>query len=123
MAIYANKLLVWSIFREKAECGGAEVYLDETFHSIDECAKACNGISSMFAFGTNDFGNDRCWSNGCACLCETAANDDGNCDVVGNTGYRLYKRLSLSSGNYKFLILLYSVVCVNIKIYFIKRAF
>ena len=90
--------------REKAECGGSEVYLNHP--SLDECAKACIGISSMFAFGTNDFGTTRCFDEGCACLCETGANDDGTCNVVGHSGFRLYK-LS-TSGNYQFRIILLS---------------
>ena len=84
------------------------MYLDETFHSVDGCAKACDGISSMFAFG-NDLNDDydRCWSDGCACLCETGASDDGTCAVVEHRGYNIYKLLSLSLGNYKFIIILY----------------
>ena len=76
--------------REKAECVGEETtigYLD----SADDCAEACNGEASMFAFGTNDFRNNRCEGNGCMCLCETSAKADGTCKVVEHTGYRLYR--------------------------------
>ena len=71
--------------------------------SVDGCAEACKGQASMFVFGTNDFGVDRCEANGCKCLCETSAKADGTCDVVEHTGYRLY-RFSESS-NYQFGII------------------
>ena len=45
----------------------------------------------MFAFGTNDFGKNRCNDDGCRCLCETSATDEGTCNNVDHNGYRLYK--------------------------------
>ena len=98
-----NEISVWSLVGEKEECGGDEVfkgYMD----SVDGCAEACKGQTSMFAFGTNDFGVDRCEGNGCKCLCETSAKADGTCTVVEHKGYRLY-RFS-TSGNYQFGIIL-----------------
>ena len=59
--------------------------------SVDKCAEACKGVAEIFIFGTNDFGNDRCYEDGCKCICETSAEDDGTCDVVQHDGYRLYK--------------------------------
>ena len=59
--------------------------------SIDDCAKACTEHASMFVFGTNDFGVDRCDMTGCNCLCETAARSDGTCNTADHRGYRLYK--------------------------------
>ena len=59
--------------------------------SIDECAMACDGVSSMFVFGTNDFGTTRCYADGCTCLCETGAKNDGTCDTIENKGYHLYR--------------------------------
>ena len=84
------KLLEWSLVEEKRECSGDEISKGRMI-SPGECASACNGIASMFAFGTNDFGIPRCDSNGCQCLCETAAADDGTCDSVQHKGYRLYR--------------------------------
>ena len=75
---------------EKEECGGSEKNKGRV-ESVDACAQACKGVSSMFALGTNDFGVNRCNSNGCKCLCETSAADDGTCNVVNHKGYRLYK--------------------------------
>ena len=78
---------------EKKECDGAEIEYgyNETIASVEECANKCRKSSSMFAFGTNDFGVPRCDNNGCQCLCETAAADDGTCDSVQHKGYRLYR--------------------------------
>ena len=72
--------------------------------SIDDCAEACKGQASMFAFGTNDFGVDRCEDSGSKCLCETSARADGTCDVVEHKGYRLY-RFS-APGKYRLRIIL-----------------
>ena len=59
--------------------------------SIDQCAIACKDRASMFAFGTNAFGDNRCWRDGCKCLCETAAHNDGTCDISEHMGYNLYR--------------------------------
>ena len=85
-----NKFLEWSLVEEKKECSGDEISKGRMV-SPGECASACNGVASMFAFGTNDFGVPRCDGNGCQCLCETAAADDGTCDSVQHKGYRLYR--------------------------------
>ena len=79
------------------ECAGTEISKGNK-GSIDDCAKACNGVASMFALGTNDFGVIRCYSDGCTCLCETGAADDGTCDTVSHKGYHLYRFEPL--GNY-----------------------
>ena len=89
----------WSLVDEKKECGGEEVNKGG-MDSIDQCAMACSKLSSMFVFGTNDFGNDRCFSDGCKCICETAAKDDGTCDTVDHNGFRLYKFSASSKYNY-----------------------
>ena len=75
---------------ETKECTGTEISKGNK-DSIDECAKACNGVASMFAFGTNDFGVQRCYGDGCACACETGAEDDGTCDTVDHKGFHLYR--------------------------------
>ena len=88
-------LLEWLLVADKTECGGSEE--SSTTSTVDECSKACHGKSSMFAFGTNDYGNPRCDSTGCVCLCETAASTDGKCSQISHSGYRLYKYTN--SGN------------------------
>ena len=57
--------------------------------TLDQCEEKCNGVSELFAFGTNDYGNPRCSGDGCSCLCETAAKD-GSCKITGHHGFRLY---------------------------------
>ena len=57
----------------------------------------------MFAFGTNDFGTDRCYDDGCACLCETSASPLGSCNTVSHNGYRLYKYQLQEQGNHQQL--------------------
>ena len=72
------------------------------FESIDQCAIACKDRASMFIFGTNAFGDDRCYRDGCKCICETAANDDGTCDIKEHMGYNLYRFTNWESGKYQF---------------------
>ena len=79
---------------EKKECKGKDVDQGQK-DSLEDCAKACIGKASMFIFGTNDFGVDRCDGESCQCFCETSANADGTCNMVENKGYRLYKLRSL----------------------------
>ena len=85
------------------ECGGSEVSKGK-LPSVDDCASQCKGVASMFAFGTNDYLTNRCNSNGCQCLCETSATEDGTCNSVNHKGYRLYKyRITTSKGDYPLL--------------------
>ena len=80
----------WSLVGEKQECGGKEELMGR-LESVEECAEACTGVSSMFIFGTNDFGKKRCNWKGCKCYCETSAAADGTCNVKNHRGYRLYR--------------------------------
>jgi len=89
----------YSLVAEKKECTGSEVDKGRFgSNEIDKCANACKGVSSMFAFGTNDFGNDRCTSEGCKCICESGADEYGMCTMKDHDGYRLY-RLNQESAN------------------------
>ena len=92
-------MLEFTLVGEKKECSGSEKDVGK-LHSVDTCGSMCKGLASMFAFGTNDFGTNRCNSDGCSCLCETSAADQGTCDIVGHNGYRLYK---YGSGDYHTL--------------------
>ena len=56
----------------------------------------------MFIFGTNDFGQNRCDEDGCVCVCETGAKDDGTCNMVSHDGYNLYK--FKTRGNYVLFV-------------------
>ena len=84
--------LGFSLVAEKKECSGAEENKGR-MKSIEQCADACNGVSTMFIFGTNDFVSHSfsCNDNGCKCWCETSAKDDGTCDIIKDEWYRLYK--------------------------------
>ena len=72
------------------ECTGKEIIKHAA--TLDDCAKSCEGLSSMFAYGTNDYGKTRCYKNGtCTCLCETIADRNGTCTQFSHNGYRLYR--------------------------------
>ena len=82
--------LEWSLVGEEEECDDDEIYVGRK-ETVDGCVTACFGRSSMFIFGTNDFGGDRCNGNGCKCFCESSAENNGTCGTVTNKGYRLYR--------------------------------
>ena len=90
---YFNSTLDWELVAAKKECSGKETGMGRVVSS-DVCASRCHGKSSMFALGTNDYFNNRCNERGCTCLCETAAKSDGTCNMIDDTGYRLYKFVS-----------------------------
>ena len=82
--------LGWTLVKEQMECTGSEIF-KSIVPTIERCASLCTGLSSMFAYGTNDFGENRCTTGGCHCYCETSATNKGACSTVKNMGYRLYK--------------------------------
>ena len=85
---------------EKTECDGSEIekgYLPY----IEDCAANCEEISTMFAFGTNEFGTNRCGAGGCKCLCETGATDERTCNRIDHNGYLLYKYSIPTPGDYQ----------------------
>ena len=83
---------MWKLVAGKKECSGSEIGFGWT-PDIETCARRCQYKSSMFAYGTNDYDKwiKRCNENGCKCICETAANPDGTCDLKQHDGYRLFK--------------------------------
>ena len=90
-------ILEWVLLKAKAECDGSEINKGK-LPTVDDCASQCKEVASMFAFGTNDYGTDRCNDDGCQCLCETSAREEGQCTRVNHNGYRLYK---YSKGKYR----------------------
>ena len=97
-------ILEWLLIADKTECAGSEnSYYD--ISTVGECSKRCKNQSSMFAYGTNDYGTTRCSSIGCTCLCETAASKDGTCSQTSHNGYRLYKYKT--DGNMLFAYFIY----------------
>ena len=88
--IKAEGYVSWKLIAEQVECAGTEEGKG-VLGDVRSCAEACSGISSLFVYGTNDFGGTRCYETGCNCICETAANADGTCSRIGHAGYRLFK--------------------------------
>ena len=85
----------WMLVANKMECKGSEIGKARQ-PTVSDCAAACKGISSMFAYGTDDYGGDqRCFDDGCKCYCETAADRDGSCQQKNTNGYRLYKYIKI----------------------------
>ena len=108
--IYFCKILItilddWHLVSDNSECSGSEEGQGK-FETIFECAEKCQGVSSMFAFGTNDYGTIRCENGKCSCFCETAATIDGSCSIVSHSGFRLYKFLQNAQGRVYF----YSII-------------
>ena len=82
----------WSLVAEKKECGGSETNMGWK-RTVADCANACRGKASMFTYGTNDFGTNKCLlpCRGCKCFCETASSS-GTCnEELNHDGFRLYK--------------------------------
>ena len=90
LQLYYIFIIEWGLVAEKKECSGSEIHI-AALHVVDECASRCKGVASMFVFGTNDYGEARCWDEGCSCYCETSATEEGTCSTVNHRGYRLYK--------------------------------
>ena len=84
------------------ECSGDEYFVG--YVTRNQCAVACYDNSSLFAYGTNDYGKLRCKSDGkCKCLCEDPGNQNGWCSMTPNDGYRLYRYINLR-GKISFLL-------------------
>ena len=100
---------IWTVTTETNLCiqRSEEISDPLFFATIDECSEMCKKVSSMFAYGTNDYGTTRCNSAGCTCLCETAASKDGTCSQTSHNGYRLYKYKT--DGNISFAYFIYII--------------
>ena len=86
----------WILIEKKKECTGSEINKG-SFLEVTGCAESCRQVSSMFVFGTNEFGTNRCDESGCACYCETAATNEGDCQLTDHEGYNLFKFENFSS--------------------------
>ena len=82
-------LVEWSLVAEKKECDGSEAFIGWV-STLEECAKKCVW-SSMFIYGTNDFGSNKCGKSSCKCYCEKAASAVNTCNQIDHSGYRLYQ--------------------------------
>ena len=76
---------------EQKYCEGEQVHRADV-STIDGCAVQCDGLSSMFVVGTNDYGNSsQCVDGKCKCICQPDAANDGTCDQKSDTRFRLFK--------------------------------
>ena len=101
---------------EKKECMGSETWQGYQT-SISECADKCKRKSTIFLFGTNDFGVERCNKDGCACMCEISVNSDGSCDMAPHNGYRLYKFETLGSYAIIYIFILVKLIVRSVYTY------
>jgi len=93
----------WILVEKKKECSDSHRFSSGHIGRVGEvsqCAEKCRAISTMFIFGTNEFGFEdqygkRCDGRGCDCYCETEATSDGNCEMEDHEGYNLYKFVNL----------------------------
>ena len=98
----------YELVAKKAECNGAAHGIWNS-PSLAACAESCSGKASMFAYGTNEFGDNRCSSDGtCRCLCEYASANGVCTKQIEHTGYNLYK---YKSGMFISLLLIHDYTC------------
>ena len=92
-----------SLVAYQKECDGSEINAGR-FSTLVECAEICKGKSTVFAFGAKvpRSSNNRCFADGCQCLCETSASTDGTCSQASHIGYRLYKYRYYKNSKYQF---------------------
>ena len=86
----------WTLFQKQSECEGPELYKGFHYH-LYQCAESCREISTIFAFGTDEFDYKptdpkykSCDVVGCKCFCQTAATSEGSCTEKSHLGYNLY---------------------------------
>ena len=76
---------------EQKYCEGEQVHRADV-STIDECAVQCDGLSSMFVVGTNDYGtSSQCVNGKCKCICQPNAANDGTCDQKSDNRFRLFE--------------------------------
>ena len=60
--------------------------------SIKECARKCDGITKLFAYGTNDFGGQGCENGICKCHCVIIKDNlDESCKEIDENTYWFFK--------------------------------
>ena len=76
---------------EQKYCKGDQVHRNDV-STIGGCAGQCDGLSSMFVVGTNDYGtSSHCVNGKCKCICQPDAANDGTCDQKSDNRFRLFK--------------------------------
>ena len=92
--------LAWSLYANRRQCQwqGIDKMKVKNSWTVDECARQCKGVSSLFKLGTNDYAeNDnqkQCFDDGCRCECEIFASATGTCELRGPNSFRLYKYIA-----------------------------
>ena len=79
----------WSLVAAKTECTGQEERWIGKVQDVETCARSCKGVSSMFIYGTNDFGEFGCIDGQCKCLCLNS-DDEKACESVNEYQYWFY---------------------------------
>ena len=93
MLLNSTENEVWKLTDDKEACVDAADnigYFSETA-TIYECARKCHELAPMFAYGTNDFGQQGCQDGLCKCHCvHVAESDDENCQIIEQETYRFF---------------------------------
>ena len=91
---FVQSTVEYTLAAKRKHCVGSEVKMGYQY-SLEDCAKACFNVSSMFIYGTNDFNYypPRCSvaQDGCLCYCQISASEEGSCDTKAHMGYKLYR--------------------------------
>ena len=75
--------------------------------TLDVCARRCERITDLFAYGTNEFGGHGCQSGLCKCYCvRKKANTSDNCHELDKHSYWCfqYKQVINPQGNGRLLL-------------------
>ena len=76
----------WLLVSENKECEGSKIEkIVNPNADIPDCARQCEGVSSMFTFSPKQK----------RCFCETSGTPQGSCTFEDISDYHLYKYVSL----------------------------
>ena len=76
-------------------------------NTLDVCARRCEGITDLFAYGTNEFGGHGCQSGLCKCYCvRKKADTSDNCHELDKHSYWFfqYKQVINPQGNGRLIL-------------------
>ena len=98
LIVLENK--TWNVVEELNECNqvGTDDIDVTKVAAIDECAIKCEGLTQMFAYGTNDFGADGCKDGLCKCHCLNSLNKD-TCQKIKYDEYWVFTYKDQQYGN------------------------
>ena len=79
----------YRLVKKRSQCDDAgEEYQQKL--TLDGCAKACRATAQNFAFGTNEFGKNRCNGILCDCFCEFGTYKYQCNKITVHDGFNLY---------------------------------